>query len=504
MQKRVRTHVGDPFNMTNWHEIDRATIIDGAQLSAVSYELVRSAKRSIRLVQFLIDIRRDNDAGEVRGLLLELAGARARGVAVSVLLAAPAPSVDLAPRANIAAARLLARSGISVRWYTPTPQRPFLHTKFLLSDDVNLVTGNANWTPMAFRMNAEVGLFVRSSALGRVVAARFARLFRSGRVESTTTQRRMPQAATPSIVRRLRRVGACVIDAPTASTDGSAAILAGQQCASVMRELVQGAQSRIWLAMFGLRTLSSPRLRGLSMQLHEAVLRGVDVRVIFDADPRTADIAAYDVPELLRLGIPVRAWPYRSRLHARALLVDDTALIGSVGWTPSSIFRTEEMTVAVRSPSTTDELVDRFESYWMLASGEPACWPPSAMVWPSAVVAALARAGISNLGQVELASTVPGLTEPEVNFLRRVARWVIGYRFPPAAAWVTARGYDASSCASLQTMTPRVIDRTLRRSIQYPRDLTPVGRYLSGLRPGPGITTTAKTEDTATTKLARV
>jgi phosphatidylserine/phosphatidylglycerophosphate/cardiolipin synthase-like enzyme len=90
-----------------------------------------------------------------------LAGARARGAAVSAVLPAAGRSA-----ATDAAARRLAGAGVTVRFL----DTPGIHAKALVADRRLVVLGSANLTTASLDANREVGLMVADAAAAGLVA----------------------------------------------------------------------------------------------------------------------------------------------------------------------------------------------------------------------------------------------------------------------------------------------------------------------------------------------
>ena len=97
----------------------------------------------------------------------------------------------------------------------------------------------------------------------------------------------------------------------------------------------------------------------------DGALRLYDVRDGPDTD-WTADLTG-----LRARSVPTASWRMQgSPMHLRSVLVDDEhAVVGSVGWTPQSVFLTEELSLHVRSERVAGRLTDGFESWWTAAVG---------------------------------------------------------------------------------------------------------------------------------------
>ena len=153
--------------------------------------------------------------------------------------------------------------------------------------------------------------------------------------------------------------------------------LVGEEYLALTRYALLRARDRVWAQQFVTDARPSQDVEGhvryLLHGLAEARARGVDVRVLLtpiypDLGPR------YDVNEpvarfLAARGVPVRRFvgsPRRPRLHAKAILVDESlAIVGNANWTPNALTgENHERSLAVRSYDLVATLAGRFERAW--------------------------------------------------------------------------------------------------------------------------------------------
>ena len=406
----------------------QARALDGAETRGMLRTLLSKASARILVTQFLLDVRPDADeAKDVLMLLQLLVAARGRGLDVRVLLPVVEPTEGTPYDVNWPAAQYLASRGVAVRTYRGTAERPRMHAKPVVIDDV-LVIGNGNWTSRSFRVNGEVGLSLAGADLANAAALQFERVWSQATVVAAETLIAIPPASP--IARGLPD------EAATFSESGRASLLAGQAYVREVSSAIFGATQHVWVSVFGLRATTAARLNPLVRAMSDAARRGLDVRVLVDSDPQSREIAMTDVAAFREAGMVVRVWPLRSRLHARSVLVDDTAFVGSVGWTPASIFLTHEMAVALQGSSAIATLTQRYEAWWSMAATPPNDWSIDSLGWPSAVVRMLLDHGYTTLGELA-ASTETGA----VGVLAGAARLVLLHRVPPATAlaMLTAR-----------------------------------------------------------------
>lgn len=131
--------------------------------------------------------------------------------------------------------------------------------------------------------------------------------------------------------------------------------------------LIDAAQRRLWLQMF---FLTEPRLVAA---LAAAYRRGVDVRIVVDANEYALGMRLYGAPNVARLGelvaagVPVRAFRSRpgSQMHQKSLLVDgDTVYAGATNFTAQSFRANTESSCIVRSGTLAAAFDARFRDDW--------------------------------------------------------------------------------------------------------------------------------------------
>jgi cardiolipin synthase len=127
----------------------------GEGIRSAAMALIDGARHSVVMEMFNFSDR----------LVLEsLAGARARGVAVRVLL-------EPTQSQNIDAMAFLKAAGAQVRLFTPIA-RELLHAKLGIVDGTTVLFGSCNWTRSGFSRNHELDLLVRDASLAAVFSAR--------------------------------------------------------------------------------------------------------------------------------------------------------------------------------------------------------------------------------------------------------------------------------------------------------------------------------------------
>jgi phosphatidylserine/phosphatidylglycerophosphate/cardiolipin synthase-like enzyme len=130
--------------------------------------------------------------------------------------------------------------------------------------------------------------------------------------------------------------------------------------ASVLHELIAGAEERVLIVSYAAYTLA-----GLARDLADAVARGCEVDVVFETEEDSA--GAYEGPHTTPFGavagIRRWRWPADQRpeagaaLHAKLLVVDGRrALIGSANLTHRALDANLEAGLLVSDPDVAEEL----------------------------------------------------------------------------------------------------------------------------------------------------
>lgn len=144
-------------------------MVSGADYLSSLMAHVTQAKHSVRVLQYILDTRSHADPDHRVGYLMRaLAIASARGVEVGIVLHAYTPDAG-AHQGNLAGALFLARRGVGVRMFRPSPaeQRRTLHAKTAIVDERIAIVGSQNWSPGAFGTNAETAAVIDSPAIAR-------------------------------------------------------------------------------------------------------------------------------------------------------------------------------------------------------------------------------------------------------------------------------------------------------------------------------------------------
>jgi phosphatidylserine/phosphatidylglycerophosphate/cardiolipin synthase-like enzyme len=141
-----------------------------------------------------------------------------------------------------------------------------------------------------------------------------------------------------------------------------------------LRELVGGARSRLLVQMF---YVTEPVVVG---DLVSARSRGVDVRVLCDANEFSLGVRLYGAPnlpfveDLLRGGVAVRLFASRpgTQMHQKSIVVDSRLVFaGATNLTRQSFLSNTDSAVIVESRRLAGVLGERFERCWSHQAAEP-------------------------------------------------------------------------------------------------------------------------------------
>ena len=365
--------------------MDGLVIRDDADAILFLRTAIEAAHTRIWVQQFVVDVRPSADrSGMIRYLLHALTEAVHRGVDVRVLLPVVMPPVGEPYDLNLPAVRFLAARGVSVRRYHGSKERPRHHAKVAIIDDDLLAIGNFNWTTRAFDGNAEQGVAIRSVSATRSAATKFEWLWshRSAKpvAEYDPFMVRFLRTRRPSYwtdhldymdpyhrYPRFEERGRWLHEKLLGHVRSAFPVgeLHGQRYVREMEALISNARRRVLVAMSALRATTDKKLQTLPTSLAAAARRGVDVRILYQVrDWPSTDLTA-DIGVLRKSGVRTRAWPHDSRMHIRSMVVDDQhVVIGSVGWTPHSIYVSEELSAHIFDRSTAMAFAARFDNWW--------------------------------------------------------------------------------------------------------------------------------------------
>ena len=295
-------------------------------------DLINGASNSIEFVQLEM-----HDDRAVQAIEAALAAAVKRGVKVRGLLD---DGVDF----NAAAVARLLAFGAEAKLDTPAKMT---HAKLVVVDGRIVLLGSTNWTGNSMGNNNESNVRLDDPVLADAFARYFAALWADS-------------AAEP--------------DLPAVESGAVKTVMNRQYFPEVM-ELFHSATQRIRIVMYGINY--SPKYAGGKVnQLVEALaaarVRGVDVAVAVDLSDYNHLLNKVNAPAkefLAESGVTVFDDPLKTTTHAKVVVADGCAVIGSVNWGKDALENRNETCVAIRDPAVADAFAAYFER--VVAGGIP-------------------------------------------------------------------------------------------------------------------------------------
>ncbi|GGC60639.1 phospholipase D-like domain-containing protein [Haloferax sulfurifontis] len=345
---------------------------------------LRAADERILLAGYVVSSARVAD---------ELVAARERGVAVSVLV--EDSPVGGFPRRSARVLDRLADAGVSVR--VVGDPHSFHHPKYAVVDDAALVM-TENWKPAGTggRKSRGWGVVARSPTVAADLAATFEddaslpetapwETYRVGRsfVRTESATGSYPSRVAPESVR----------------VDRVAVIRAPDNAESAVVSRLDAAEGRIDVLQPTVEA-DGPFVRALK----RAAGRGVRVRLLLGS-------AWYDEEENRALAERLNEWADRTgsplsvrlarpggrygAIHAKGVVADDTALVGSLNWNRHSARENREVVLALSDPAAAAYFREAFAADWR-ASGRGA-EPRTGLVAAAALAVVVGLAALRRL-----------------------------------------------------------------------------------------------------------
>lgn len=168
----------------------------------------------------------------------------------------------------------------------------------------------------------------------------------------------------------------------SAFTGAQAARIADGEYAELLLACVEDARRRIWASLFIFDVRPPRDLSGRALELLNALVErhraGVDVRVLLAGHLTTADITTANLATGVLLdarGVPQRrvfdtGHGARRGSHAKTVVVDDHAVVGSHNWADDAFRLNVEDGVLLAGPPV-DQLAHEFQRLWALGRGLP-------------------------------------------------------------------------------------------------------------------------------------
>ena len=301
-------------------------VVNTAYLSKARM-LIASAQERLDIVQF------EAKTGKMTEILeMDVIAARQRGVLVRVLL-------DDEITDNTKLKDKLLDNCVQAKLDTNTKRT---HAK-IISTEKAFIVGSTNWSTPSIKYNNEANVLVRHSGARASMRNYIDRLWKNSAITAAVKISKSKQAALYG--------------------DGD--------YASLVTPLIDGANKRIWLVCYSMNLdpkYTDGPVRKLVLRLRAASKRGVDVRILLDRSPSWNTIVnkvnEQAIFELGLLGLNARREGTEQVTHAKFMVVDDVAVIGTNNWGFGGFELYHEAGIRTGETKTVTELALFHEQIW--------------------------------------------------------------------------------------------------------------------------------------------
>jgi phosphatidylserine/phosphatidylglycerophosphate/cardiolipin synthase-like enzyme len=328
--------------------IELHTLTDGGQrppaVARKIAELLARARRSLDIAMY--DVRFETDSGAL--VLASLLAAYQRGVAIRLLYDVAHPGPIPVPPPPETAPEALEALPIPTRGIAGIPD--LMHHKFAVLDRHTVWTGSTNWTDDSWARQENVVAVVRSPEIAYAYTLAFEQLWERGDVAGTGEVEPRPVDVDGARVRAWFCPGH------------------GEALAHRIAKHIGKARVRVRIASPVIT--SGPILATLVEVVNEArcdlagVIDDTQVDEVF-GQWRANEVSAWKIPLLRRVleGVPFSGkastrWSpdaVRDTMHAKVVVTDDTAFVGSFNLSRSGE-RNAENVLEIRDAGTADRL----------------------------------------------------------------------------------------------------------------------------------------------------
>jgi len=293
-------------------------------------QMIHAAKQSIQVVHF--ECNQDSTIDAIVNALIE---AQARGIKVRVLLEGDVD--DNGPRV-----KEFTEAGVECRLDS---DKRYTHVKLFIVDSHRVLLGSTNLSYKSILYNNETNLYLDSP-----IAAAYLEKY----VESLWQ--------TPEATPELAPVGDEAI--------GLIRVLHDEDYFNVVSPLLQAADKKVYLLVYGFHL--NPRypdseVHKLAGALVEARQRGLEVKVVLEASDYNEtlnDINQGAADYLSNECVPVRFDPLDVISHAKLLIIDDVAVVGSNNWGHGGFHLYHEVGGVTDNAEAVGELTEYFLGIW--------------------------------------------------------------------------------------------------------------------------------------------
>jgi len=300
------------------------------EYEAQAIDMLRGAVQTIRVVHF--ECNKDET---VDNIVHELILAHRRGVKVTVLLEGDVDD-------NTDRVEELLDEGVEAKLDSP---KRYTHVKLFVVDQHKVLLGSTNLSYKSILYNNETNLYVESSAVGHYFAQYADKLW-----DEPVDTPELAQASEAEI--------------------GLKRTLHDGDYFNATHPLVKGATTRIYLIIYGFNMnpkYPDSEVHQLAEALGEARQRGVETRVIIelsDYNDTLNEVNDNAVKYLTGQCVDVRYDPLDRISHAKLLIVDDTAVVGSNNWGYGGFHLYHEVGAVTDNKTVVDKLASYFFEVW--------------------------------------------------------------------------------------------------------------------------------------------
>lgn len=297
-------------------------------------EIIDGTGDSLRIIMYLYKY-----SGHVKKIYRALKKAEERGVDVKIIM-------DDGIASNRDSAPYLEQAGIDVKIDGPEKKT---HCKIIIADSNKVLMGSTNFSNSSIGRNNETNVFIESRAVAGYYEDYFNKLWKDSSREHLLSSK--PDAA------------------------GIIPLVNREYLWSLLPRL-NGAKKRIWVVMYGTKLHDDPDnpVHMVLSSLVRATKRDVDVRVVLDMGPDeewcritnelNREVAGY----LSKRGVPVKFESQDVITHAKLIIIDNEAFVGSTNWGYGGLKRYNSTNAIIRDR----QAVGAYEKYFLnLWEGEP-------------------------------------------------------------------------------------------------------------------------------------
>ena len=296
--------------------------------------LIDGAAEKVHIIMYLYKY-----GGDVKKIYGALKRAEERGVEVKMIM-------DDDVKSNSESAPYLESAGVDVKIDGPEKKT---HCKMIIADSEKVLLGSTNFSDSSIARNNETNVLIDSSAVAGYYEDYFEKMWADPSKEPLLAEKPDVRGVIPLVNR--------------------------EYLWSLLPRL-KGARERIWVLMYGTKLHEDPD-NPVAMVLSSLVMakkRGVDVRVVLDRGPdeewarMTTELNEEVAGYLSRLGVPVKFESADVITHAKLIIIDNEAFVGSTNWGYGGLKKYNSANAIISEPGA----LGAYEKYFLnLWEGKP-------------------------------------------------------------------------------------------------------------------------------------